>query len=289
MERLELRELTTEDLPQMQQLVRLDARNVHQDELARFLALEGAHALGVARDGRLAGMVTVMRYFEHAWLGPIVTESGDDAVGIGLALAQDALRRLSTLGLEHVEAEATPSEEVMLEKLGFHRIRSTVVMERPASAGEAVARAGSTESLDDRHLLDVGALDAAAVGYGRKQYISDLARAFPEGARAAVDAAQEVRGYALMRRARRGYALGPLVTVPDALELAEDLLGDAVAAAPTWPIVALAPQRTALTAALERLGFVAVGELSRMRAGGPARDADARGATEWLLGSRMTG
>lgn len=293
MERLELRELTTEDLPQMQQLAHLDARNLHEDELTRFLALEGAHALGIARDGKLVGMVTVMRYFEHAWLGPIITADGRDAVGIGLALAQDALRRLASLGLEHVEAEATPGEEVMLENLGFERVRTTVVLERPASApGAAVAAPpGATKQLETRHLLDVGALDAAAVGYGRKEYISELARSFPEGARAVVDDAHDVRGYALMRRARRGYALGPLVTTPHALDAAEDLLRDAIAAAPTWPIVALAPRQSALHGALDRLGFVAVGELARMRAGEerPQKDADAIEATEWLLGSRMTG
>ena len=287
MERLDLRKLTPEDVPAMAALAHAANRNLHEDELARFLGMEGALALGVLREGRLEGMATALRLYEHGWMGPIATAGGPDAVGVAVALAQRALEALVRAGVESVDAEATPEEAGLLRALGFETLRRTVVLERPPGKADAP---GATVPLRDHHFLDLGALDAAAVGYGRKGWLWDTASAFPEGARA-VTGDGSLRGYALLRRARRGYALGPLVTVEGDLAAAEALLKDAVGAVSTWPVVALAPGESPFLGALEAAGFRAVGALERMRLGRrrPEEEAAAAAASEWLLGGRMTG
>lgn len=284
MERLELRRLGPDDLDAMMQLARSDARNLHVSELSRFLALEGAYVMGVTRDGRLVGLITAFRLFDRGWLGPVVVEGGDDAVGISMVLAQEAVGGLQRLGVDTIGAEATPTEAAMLEHLGFSKERRTLIFERAPGAAEPAEPA--TRALSPtRDLLDIGALDADAVGHGRKEWLLHLAEEFPEGARV-VGTGDEVRGFVLMRRTRRGYAVGPLVTAGNDATDAEPLLASAVAAASSWPIVALAPEGTPLAAALARHGFLEVGSLLRMRAG---TLPEAPAATEWLMGGRMTG
>lgn len=284
MERLELRRLTRDDLDAMGQLVRAEGRNLHPDELPRFLALEGAYVVGVLRDGDLVGMITALRMFDHGWVGPVMMRGGEDAVGLSTVLAQEVVGGLQRLGVDLLYADATASEAVLLERMGFERVRRTLILERAPAKLDAPPR---TQALEARHALDVGALDAAAAGYGRKEYILELAQAFPEGARVLADG-EDVRGYALMRRSRRGFALGPVVTSEDDVEAAEALVADAVASAPTWPIVTLVPEGSPLLPALARLGFEEVGGLVRMRAG--QREAGEGGAaTEWAAGGRMTG
>jgi hypothetical protein len=101
----------------------------------------------------------------------------------------------------------------------------------------------------------------------------------------------EVAGYVLARRSRRGYHLGPLVTRAGDAETARLLLADALESVAGWPVVALAPEGSALLEALKAGGFAEVGTLTRMRTGVPGREADdaGPGATEWLVGGRITG
>lgn len=274
--------MTETDLPGLQALVA--GRNVHEREYPRFLALEGAHGLVLESEGRIVAAVTAMRFFEHGFLGPVLTSPDAEGVGTHVALLARAVEALQRSGVPFVETEATPGEARLLEGFGFHRVRGTAVMERaPTNATRAT---GASRAMSEGDLLDVGALDAEAAGYGRKEFIAALMRDFPEGARV-VEQGGDVAGYALMRRSRRGWHLGPLVTRERDATTAEALLVDAVASAGARPVVALAPEDAGLAAALTRAGFEAVGELVRMRAG--QRDAPAGAATEWLVGSRITG
>lgn len=284
MERLGIRKLSAQDVGAMNTLARAGQRNLHEDELARFLALEGAHAFGLFEEERLVGMVTLMRYFDRGWLGPIVMAAGPDAVGLSMALAQHALTALQRAGVETVETEATPEEVALLEPLGFARVRRTLVLERAPGAARG---SGLTVPLERRHLLDLGEIESDAVGFGRKEYLWELARGFPEGARA-FERDDELRGYALLRRSRRGYMLGPLVTREQTAEAADALLADAVSAVATWPITALSPEGGPLLPSLARMGFDELSSLVRMRAG-PAAAGTGGASTEWLLGGRLTG
>lgn len=277
--------MTPEDLAPVLALAHAQGRNLHSTEYERFLSLEGAHGLVVLLDGRLLGAVTFIRYFEHGFLGPLLMADGPDAIGLSMVLTGQAVEWLQRGGVPHVEAEASEEEAIILEKMGFARLRRTLVLERPAAP---LAAPDGSIPMEDRHLLDVGTLDAAVVGYGRKEFLQSLQRDYPQGARV-VERDGEVRGYALMRRSRRGYHLGPVVTAGGEGAIAETLVRDAVATAPAWPVVTLVPEGSPIVPILMAAGFQEVGTLVRMRAGERTSDPAAPPATEWALGSRVTG
>gem|GEM_PF-5889303 len=283
---LELRPMAEGDLADLLAFAHAQGRNVHREEYARFLALEGARGFVLRQQGSLAGAITAIRYFEHGFLGPVLAPGGAD--GLAIALLAHAIEGLQRGGASLLEAEATEEERAILARMGFHALRSTLVLERPAGAGSGAAT--RTERLGPGDFLDLGALDAAAVGYGRKEFLYALMQDYPEGARV-VRGGGDVHGYAFLRRSRRGYHLGPLVTREGDLESARALLSDAAALAAGWPLVALAPEESPLVGALSEAGFAPVGRLTRMRAGAPGREVagDATRATEWLVGSRITG
>lgn len=141
--------------------------------------------------------------------------------------------------------------------------------------------------MEEHHLLDIGALDADAVGFGRKEYLSALRSEREHGARVS-ERDGEVHGFVLLRSAPRGTLLGPLVTRDAEADAARGLLRDALANAPQDAIVALVPDREDALTLLETEGFRRVGDLKRMRAGG-TRPAPEGRATEWALGGRLTG
>lgn len=278
---LVLRPMEPADIDAVGALALEQGRNVDARDYARFLALEGARGFVVVQGGTLVGAATAMRYFEHAVLGPVILRR--EADGVAIALLAHLVEAMQRDGVTTIEAEAGASEAPILERMGFATARRTLVMERPP--GGIVPSEGSI-AMETHHLLDVGSLDAAAVGWGRKEYIAALARELPFAARVLVSDG-EVVGFALLRRAPRGFALGPLVTRADDAAAAMALLRDALSAAAGERVVALVPEGSPLRGSLEREGFRDVGTLSRMRAGPPA---DARGgATEWALGSRITG
>lgn len=279
---LEVRAMTSDDISALEPL--LASRNVHPREYERFLALEGAFGLLLFDGERLVGATSVMRYFEHGFLGPILLHPDAEGVGFSLALASHAMKGLQLAGVDVVDAEASASESIILENLGFRRQHRTLVLQRePASPAPSRSADTTTRAMTPADLLDVGAIDASAVGYGRKGYLLQLLRELPDGARV-VERHGEVAGYSLMRRSRRGYHLGPLVTRAGRDDAGEALIDHALGLAAGHPLVALAPRATRET--LDRSGFSEVGELYRMRAG---QRAPPRDATEWLLGGRITG
>lgn len=279
---LMLRPMTEEDVERAGALAREAGRNVSAADYARFLPLEGARGFVLERDGRIVGAATVMRYFEHAFVGPVVLREASD--GLVIALLARIVEAMQREGVTAFEAEAGDAEEPVLARMGFAAARRTLVLER--APGRPRAAQGGSVAMREEHALDVGSLDAAAVGFGRKEYLLSLMREMPEGARV-LERGGDVVGFALVRRAPRGYALGPVVTRSGDAGDAEALVLDALAAAPDAPVVMLAPEGSSLADALGREGFARVGTLTRMRAG--TRDADPEPATEWAVGSRMTG
>lgn len=278
-----VRPLVAEDLPGLQALADRQGRNLHRREYERFLGLEGARGFVVTDDaGALLGAVTAMRYFEHAFLGPVLAREGPDAVGVAVLLVQRVLEALQAGGVLHVEAVATREEAALLRPLGFEEVSRAAVLERPPSPAGLPA---ASVPMEPHHLLDVGALDAAAAGYGRKQYLAALRDEHPEGARVR-ERDGEVVGFAVVRRSRRGLHVGPVVTAEPDAGLALALVEDALALSGSWPAVALVPEGSGVREGLERAGFREVGSLVRMRAGASGEEPK---ATQWLLGGRITG
>lgn len=286
--RWEMRPLSKEDLPELVALAQRQGRNVHAGEYERFLGLEGAQGLVLRRDGEIAGAVTAMRYFDSGFLGPLLMMDGADATGLSLVMLSYTVEGLQKGGVGMMEAEAAEGEAMLLERMGWRRVRRTLVLERPATpASGAEPR---TLPMEPHHLLDVGAMDASVRDWGRKEYLLALRDEHPRGARV-VESEGEAAGYVLVRRSRRGYHLGPLVTREGDLDAARRLLADALESVAGWPAVVMVPEDSGLLESLDEAGFGRVGDLVRMRAGAPGREPEgpAVPATEWVVGGRLTG
>lgn len=279
---LVLRPMSEGDVPAVLGLAHAEGRNVTAADYERFLALEGSRGLVVERDGVILGAGTAMRYFEHGFLGPLVLRSGADAAGLAVAILAHLVEILQRDGVGVLDAEAARTEEAILARMGFQIVRRTIVLERPA--GDPAT--SKTTPMEGHHLLDVGALDASAAGFGRKEYLAALREALPAGARI-VGSDHEVEGFVLVRRASRGLHLGPLVTREGDVDGARELVRAAVSAAPGEPVVALVPDAPRVIVLFESEGFREVGRLARMRAGTPALPPAT--ATEWAIGGRITG
>lgn len=278
---LVLRPMRVEDLPAIAAFAQAQGRNVHPDDYERFLALEGAHGVVLTRDEVLVGAATAIRYFEHGFLGPVLVPPQGD--GLAVALLVRLVEGLQRDGAIVIEAEASDVEGPILARMGFAAIRRTLVLEREPGAESPQ---GGTRPMEAIDALDVGALDAGVAGWGRKEYLLALQRDMPQGARV-IERDGEVDGYVLLRRSRRGYHLGPLVTRTPTQEAAEALVADALREARGWPVVALVPEGGPLLPILVAHGFAEVGLLTRMRAG--THELVRAEGVEWAVGSRMTG
>lgn len=276
--------LGPEDLPELQALVAAQGRNVSPEEYGRFLQLEGAGGLVLRNKNQLVGAITTMRLFEHGWLGPMLS-TPELSTSLALVLYGHAVERLQRAGVERIETEATPEEANVLMRMGFELVRETRVLERAPQEPPGVSVVRPVEA---RHFLDVGSLDGAAVGYGRKEFLTSLHADDPESG-FVVEREGDVAGYVFMRRSRRGYHVGPLVTRSTDAADARSLLEAAVGRGATWPLVALAPEKSALAGALLSTGFREVGRLVRLRAGKTPEPQATEGPHEWLVGSRLTG
>lgn len=283
-----LRPLTPADVPALAALAQEQGRNVSSGEYERFFALEGARGFGVERDGVLLGAATALRYYEHAFLGPVVLRAGSDSAGLTVALLAHLIEALQREGVHAVEAEASAAEEPVLARMGFEILRRTAILEREAAGVLRDGSARQSVPMERDHILDVGSLDADAVGYGRKDYLVSLLYALRDGARV-LEREGDVIGFALLRRTARGYQLGPVVTRDDDPESARALARDAAVAAGDASVIALLPAESALVALLEEDGFAPVGALARMRAAARPAPAESATAREWVLGGRMTG
>lgn len=278
-----LRPIEKGDLAALVELAGAEGRNVAPQEYDRFLSLEGARGYVVTRDEVLLGAGTGMRYFAHGFLGPLLLRQNDDATGVAIAILTQLIEGLQTEGVHVIDAEAAPAEEAILTRMGFALVRRTIIMER---SGPARGFHGSMP-MEQHHLLDIGVLDAEAVGHGRKEYLAALRDEMPEAARV-VERDGEAIGFAMLRRASRGFLLGPLITRAGDTDAAQMLARDTVAAAQGEPVVALVPEGAPAVSLLEAEGFRAVGALVRLRAGGGEPPGSAT-ATEWALGGRITG
>lgn len=275
--------MTLGDVPGIVALAQAQGRNVLAGDYERFLELEGARGWVLVKEDVLVGAATGMRYFDHGFVGPVLLREGPDSSGLAVALLTQLIEVLLKDGAPRIHAEAAKLEEAILGRMGFDTVSETVIMERPASATRA---AGGSRPMEARDLLDIGVLDAQVAGYGRKEYLDLLRRAFPEGARV-VEVDGEVVGYVLLRRASRGWQLGPLVTRPGDEASARTLLRDALASTDE-AVVTLAPRGASL-ALLESEGFARVGSLAHMRAGEKPDELEAPEATQWASGGRITG
>ncbi len=215
--------------------------------IGRYRRWQPDGAWKVVRDGRLVGMVTLLRFGHVGFVGCMAVEPALQGAGIGRELLEHAHDHGSRNGVTTFALEATPVGERLYRKLGYVGEGETALVARTA-AGES-----SRERIADR--TGIIELDALATATPRAVMIEAL---LDEAPGATTRIGGELVGYGLALTDR----LGPVIArdVGAGRALVDQLApGCAVAAVPVANEPALA--------AFAANGFREARRLRRMRRG----------------------
>jgi ribosomal protein S18 acetylase RimI-like enzyme len=182
----------------------------HRLEDWKFLQRLGTGHVAL-EDGEVVGTILTWKHDRaNASLGMVIVKPDRQGRGIGRRLMRLALRDLTGRA---VMLNATPAGQPLYEKLGFkpfdrveqHQGNAAKVRVVPLAAGERLRPVGASD------VARLVALATRAAGISRARL---LRRLLESGEGIVLARADEVLGFAVLRRFGRGYAIGPVVA-PD--------------------------------------------------------------------------
>jgi len=214
--------------------------------VGRYLRWQPDGAWKVVREGRLVGMVTLLRFGQVGFVGCMAVEPALQGEGIGRELLEHAHDHGSRRGVTTFALEATPVGERLYRKLGYVGEGETAIVGRTAAGTSSLAliadRAGIVE------------LDALATGSSRAVMIEALLG----DALGAIARVGELVGYGLAL----GDRLGPVIArdIGAGRALVDQL-------APGCAVAAVPVANDAAMDAFATNGFSEARRLRRMRRG----------------------
>jgi hypothetical protein len=235
--------------------------NPGPSDLSCFRAQDADLFLGVEQDGALSSVISATRYGDaFGFIGFYIARPDLRGQGHGMAVWRAAMARLEgrLVGLDGVVAQQANYRKSGF-RLAWNNIRfGGVPAALPASAAALVTAGGVP-------FAALAALDRSVFPAPRKAFLRAWIAAPGHVALAHVTAG-EVDGFGVIRPAREGHKLGPLVAAtPD---IAEALLSGLLARVPAGPVFLDVPEphRDAVRLA-EGLGLRPVFETARMYTG----------------------
>jgi len=182
----------------------------HRLEDWKFLQRLGTGHVAL-EEGEVVGTILTWKHDRaNASLGMVIVKPDRQGRGIGRRLMRLALRDVTGRA---VTLNATPAGQPLYEKLGFkpfdrveqHQGNAAKVRVVPLAAGERLRPVGASD------VARLVALATRAAGISRARL---LRRLLESGEGIVLARADEVLGFAVLRRFGRGYAIGPVVA-PD--------------------------------------------------------------------------
>ena len=117
---VEIRQMTTRDIPAGMRLKDLEGWNQTEKDWMRLLQLESATCFVAVRDGEVCGTVAALRYGRHVgWIGMVLVDPRYRQQGIGKRLLDHSLAYLDSQGVETVKLDATPAGHSLYQARGF--------------------------------------------------------------------------------------------------------------------------------------------------------------------------
>jgi GNAT superfamily N-acetyltransferase len=237
--------------------------NQTEADWRRLLALAPGGCFVAAAAGVPVGTVTTTVYGKAlAWIGMMLVHPEQRRRGIGGALLGQAMGHLQEAGVTCIGLDATPAGRPLYAGVGF-----TPVWDLARWQGrlpESLSRSGPkiVSTIPDRHWPALVELDRQSFGVARPSLLRALAEQSVRVA-LALDGANGVAGFGMLRRGSRGWMLGPVVT-PDK-ECAAQLLAALCADLPPEPLFWDIPEPNPAALQLaESLGFARQRTLTRM-------------------------
>lgn len=193
---IEIRELTTRDIPAARQLSSLSGWNQTAADWQTLMQLDPQGCLALDCDGRLAATTTLTGYGSRlAWIGMVLTHPEYRRRGFARRLVERALELAETRGIATLKLDATEEGRALYESLGFEEEQE---IQRWSGTSTMLRQSGGVT----RALISAG-LDSEAFGADRSQLLHLLSR------RVVPRATEE--GHALWRPGARAGFLGPFV------------------------------------------------------------------------------
>jgi ribosomal protein S18 acetylase RimI-like enzyme len=248
---VEIRVLLEDDLAYVDELVQQAGWNQLRDDWLRVLRYEPQGCLAAIVDKHLIGTVTTTTYGKDlGWIGMMLVHPDFRRRGIASELMRRSIAYLRDKQVECIKLDATPTGQIVYEKLGF-------AAEWKFHRWELAANQLASTVHPNPSMHPDYALDRLAFGADRSALLNQLDRAsFTVSVHG---------GYGMLRTGRRASYLGPVVA--STIDIAEPIIRtflSLVVGGVFWDIPG--PNIAAQTIA-KQLGFQPVRELTRMKLG----------------------
>ena len=161
---------------------------------------------GAYVDGVLAGLVGATIYSAFAYVGLMGVHPEFQRRGVGLALMQYLLSWLDKKNIPLVLLDASPSGQLLYQKLGFVACELVYVFQR-RKGGSIHRRPVETRILNSKDLERISATDLQVFGADRSRLLTNLLEKYPDRSFVLQNGLGSFNGYIFAREA----SIGPWV------------------------------------------------------------------------------
>lgn len=263
---LTIRPLDLTDLPRACELSTQAGWNQSLVDWNRTLRLAGEGLLGGWAEGILVATAAVATYASgESWLGMVLVDLACRRRGFGREMMLAALELARVRSGDAVGLDASDFGRPLYLTLGFHDVAPIHRWSGGVRAGtvhlEPTIQIAGGEEISDEQILRITQFDQLRVGCDRSLLLGELSRQ-PDTLAILSKAQVNLGGYALIRRGRLAWHLGPVVA--DSPEIARQLVLAASRPLAGQPLLCDAFAHTEFTASLEQIGLSLSRRLTRM-------------------------
>ncbi len=223
---IEIRRMTTDDLPLGLRLTRQAGWNQIEADWRRFMNMEPEGCFVAEFDGSPAGTTTTCVFGRQvAWVAMVLVDKDMRGRGIGTRLLKHALDYLTGRKIETVRLDATPAGRPIYEKLGFVAEYELARFEGMVNDLQLPIEKSKIESRKSKIVFsDLIEFDHLMTGTNRAKMLGRLFDEYPEQIRI-VRQRDELEGFITMRPGANATQVGPCIATADA---GPSLLADAL-------------------------------------------------------------
>ena len=229
--KVELRKMERKDLQAVLDMINAEGWEYHISEMQRILDVSPDDSVVACSDDMVVGSITSGVSGNRCVLAHVVVKNGWRNKGIGNLMMNYLEERMSSVGVEAMEAYAVPPAVPFYKRHGYHSIEEMdtyhkVLTEKDVSG---IPPTGRIRSLGAKDIDSMLSLDRAVTGFDRRNILRQLAIDFPGKAKGLFEKGG-MTAFFMFRTCPVMSDLGPWVMakpdVDDGLMMLRSVLGD---------------------------------------------------------------
>ena len=249
-----VRSMQPQDMGSAIKLSNAEGWNQTENDWKLFLESRGNVCMVAECDNKVIGTTTAINYSNNvAWIGMVLVDKNYRGLGVSKALLTNILKKLETF--KSVKLDATPLGQQVYKKLEFkddYQIARMTTSRMHDLSSDDINDVVS-ESIKEKHIAEIIALDEVTFGANRAQLIKYLAREYPGNAML-LKRNDRIIGFVFGRDGNKYHQVGPVVASSPAD--AKILVAKALKKLVDQPVVVDVPRdKEALLAWLSSIGF----------------------------------